>query len=136
VSFSVRLTRQALVDLLRIEALRVELAVEHGDFDLPLCTVDAIRREVQILETNPYTRCRLGRNRLERGLVIPFGVRAAGPCSRSSALAKLRSPRCATSAKATPTDRGRRRRYSSGYGRSSGVSSAIVRYQSQPRPGG
>jgi plasmid stabilization system protein ParE len=73
VTFSVRLTRQALEDLQRIEQYLIELALEHGDFDLPLRATDAIRREMRILETNPYTCRKVGNNALERELVIPFG---------------------------------------------------------------
>lgn len=72
-SFSVRLTRQALEDLQRIEDFLVELALEHGDFELPLRAADAIRRELRILETNPYTCRKAGGSPLERELLIPFG---------------------------------------------------------------
>jgi plasmid stabilization system protein ParE len=73
VSFSVRLTREALEDLQRLEEFLVEIALEHGDFDLPVRAVDAIRREMRILETNPYTCRKVGSNPLERELIIPFG---------------------------------------------------------------
>jgi plasmid stabilization system protein ParE len=73
VSFSVRLTREALEDLQRLEAFLVEIALEHGDFDLPVRAVEAIRREMRILETNPYTCRKVGSNPLERELIIPFG---------------------------------------------------------------
>lgn len=72
--FSVRLTRGALEDLRRLEDFLVEQALEHGDFDLPARAVDAIRREMRILETNPYTCRKVGSNPLERELVIPFGA--------------------------------------------------------------
>lgn len=72
--FSVRLTRGALEDLRRLEDFLVEQALEHGDFDLPVRAVDAIRREMRILETNPYTCRKVGSNPLERELVIPFGA--------------------------------------------------------------
>ncbi|MBN8511325.1 MAG: type II toxin-antitoxin system RelE/ParE family toxin [Burkholderiales bacterium] len=72
-NFTVRFTRQALEDLQRIEEFLVELALEHGDFDLPLRATDASRRELRILETNPYTCRKVGSNPLERELVIPFG---------------------------------------------------------------
>ena len=72
-SFSVRLTREALEDLQRLEEFLVEIAIQQGDFDLPLRAIDAIRREIRILETNPYTCRKAGRNPLERELVIPFG---------------------------------------------------------------
>lgn len=72
-SFSVRLTREALEDLQRLEEFLVELASQHGDYDLPVRAVEAIRRELRILETNPYTCRKAGSNPLERELVIPFG---------------------------------------------------------------
>ena len=72
-SFSVRLTREALDDLQRLEEFLVELASKHGDYDLPIRAVEAIRRELLILETNPYTCRKAGSNPLERELVIPFG---------------------------------------------------------------
>lgn len=72
-SFSVRLTREALEDLQRLEAFLVETAIQHGDFDLPLRALDAIQQEMRVLETNPYTCRKAGSNPLERELVIPFG---------------------------------------------------------------
>ncbi len=72
-SFTVRLTRDALADLLRLEDFLIELAIQHGDLDLPLRAIDAIQREMRILETNPYTCRKVGLNPLERELVIPFG---------------------------------------------------------------
>jgi plasmid stabilization system protein ParE len=73
VSFSLRLTREALEDLQRIEEFLVELALQRGDFDLPVRATDAIRHEMRILETNPYTCRKVGSNPLERELIIPFG---------------------------------------------------------------
>ena len=71
--FSVYLTREAQEDLQRLEDFVVEKALEHGDLDLPGRAVDAIRSEMRILETNPYT-CRMAHsNPLERELIIPFG---------------------------------------------------------------
>lgn len=72
-SFSVRLTREALKDLQRLEEFLIDIALEHGDFDLPVRAVDAIQREMRILETNPYTCRKAGSNPLERELIIPFG---------------------------------------------------------------
>jgi plasmid stabilization system protein ParE len=73
VKFSVRLTVAALEDLQRIEDFLVELALEHGDFDLPARALDAIQSEMRILKTNPYT-CRMAQdNPFERELIIPFG---------------------------------------------------------------
>jgi plasmid stabilization system protein ParE len=74
VSFTVHLTREAQEDLQRLEDFLVEMALEHGDFDLPGRAVEAIRNEMRILETNPYT-CRMAHdNPLERELIIPFGA--------------------------------------------------------------
>ncbi len=72
-SFKVSLTREALEDLERLEAFLVELAFRHRDFDLPLRAMDAIQREMRILQTNPYTCRRVGDTAQERELVIPFG---------------------------------------------------------------
>ena len=72
-SFKVSLTRGALEDLQRLEGFLVELALQHGDFDLPVRALDAIQRALRILETNPYTCRKVGDNPLERELVIPFG---------------------------------------------------------------
>lgn len=72
-SFVVRLTREALDDLGRLEELLVEQALQHGDFELPARAHDAIRREMRILETNPCTCRKAGDNPFERELVIPFG---------------------------------------------------------------
>ena len=72
-TFSVRLTREALEDLQRLEEFLVEQALEHGDFDLPVRAVHAIQHEMRILATNPYTCRKAGSNPLERELVIPFG---------------------------------------------------------------
>ena len=71
--YSVRLTREALEDLERLEQFLVELASKHGDYDLPVRAIEAIRREFRILETNPYTCRKADSNPLERELVIPFG---------------------------------------------------------------
>ena len=71
--FTVRLTREALEDLERLEEFLIDMALRHGDFELPMRAVDAIRHELQILETNPYTCRKVGHNPLERELIIPFG---------------------------------------------------------------
>ena len=73
-SYTVLLTDEALEDLQRIEQFLIELALQHGDFDLPLRAVQAISREMRILETNPYTCRKAARNSVERELVIPFGT--------------------------------------------------------------
>lgn len=70
----VRLTREALEDLQRLEAFLLEAALKHGDWELPDRALLAIRREFRILESNPFT-CRIAfDDRLERELVIPFGA--------------------------------------------------------------
>lgn len=73
-SFAVRLTRGALEGLRQLENFLTEQALERGDFDLPVRAVDAIRRALRVLETNPYTCRKVGSNPLERELVIPFGA--------------------------------------------------------------
>jgi hypothetical protein len=74
VRYRVILTAEAREDLLRLEDFLVEIAVEHGDFDLPARALDAIRLEFGILERNPFT-CRMADNKpYERELVIPFGT--------------------------------------------------------------
>jgi plasmid stabilization system protein ParE len=70
VSFKVSLTREALEDLERLEAFLVELAFRHRDFDLPLRAMDAIQREMRILQTNPYTCRRVGDTAQERELAL------------------------------------------------------------------
>ena len=72
-TWTVLLTREALEDLQRLEDFLVEVALEQGDFDLPGLAVDAIRNEMRVLETNPYTCRKVGSNPLERELLIPFG---------------------------------------------------------------
>ena len=72
--YTVLLTDEALEDLQRIERFLIELALQHGDYDLPVRAVQAISREIRILETNPYTCRKAGSNAMERELVIPFGT--------------------------------------------------------------
>ena len=72
-SFLVLLTREAREDLQRLEEFLTENALEHGDFELPMRAVDAIHREMRVLETNPYTCRKVGTNPLERELIIPSG---------------------------------------------------------------
>ena len=73
-SYTVRLTNEALHDLQRLEDFLVEAALTHGDFGLPERALAAIRNEFAILERNPFT-CRIAfDDRLERELVIPFGA--------------------------------------------------------------
>jgi hypothetical protein len=73
VRYTVRLTAGARDDLQRLEDFLVERAIESGDFDLPGRAMDAIRHELRILHTNPFT-CRIAEdNPFERELVIPFG---------------------------------------------------------------
>ena len=67
-------TREALKDLERLEDVLVDLALKHGDFDLPARAVAAIRGELRILERNPFTCRPADGDPLERELVIPFGT--------------------------------------------------------------
>lgn len=72
-SFRVRLTRQALEDLLRLEDFLIEQALVFGDADLPAPALRAIHLQLRLLLTNPYTCRKPSRNPMERELVIPFG---------------------------------------------------------------
>jgi len=73
VTYTVLLTREAREDLQRLEDFLVDMALEQGDFELPRRAVDAIRNEMRVLETNPYTCRKVSSNPLERELIIPFG---------------------------------------------------------------
>ena len=71
--YSVVLTEEAQDDLRRLEDFLVEQALEHSDLDLPERAVRAIRTQMRILRTNPFT-CRMAEgNPYERELIIPFG---------------------------------------------------------------
>jgi plasmid stabilization system protein ParE len=72
VTYSVRLTAEALEDLQRIEDFLVEAALRHGDPDLPRRAVAAIHEEMRILRTNPFTCRKAGVDSPERELIIPF----------------------------------------------------------------
>lgn len=72
-TFTVLLTREARDDLRRLEAFLERVAVDSGDFDLPLRAVDAIQAEFALLERNPFTCRRVSEDPFERELVIPFG---------------------------------------------------------------
>ena len=72
-TYTVFLTREAREDLRRLEDFLVEMALQHGDLDLPARAVDAIRNEMRVLETNPYTCRKVSSNPFERELIIPFG---------------------------------------------------------------
>ena len=72
-TYTVFLTREAREDLRRLEDFLVEMALRHGDFDIPARAVDAIRNEMRVLETNPYTCRKVSSNPFERELIIPFG---------------------------------------------------------------
>ncbi len=71
--YRVALTAGALEDLQRIEDSLVDLALRHGDFDLPGRAVQAIRDEFRVLARNPYTCRKTGLDPHERELIIPFG---------------------------------------------------------------
>ena len=72
-TYAVVLTPRARDDLLRLRDFLVELALVHGDFNLPDRAVAAIRKELRVLETNPYTCRKVGSHSRERELIIPFG---------------------------------------------------------------
>ena len=72
-SYIVRLTAEALDDLRPIEDFLFEMSLEHGDDDLPRRAVAAIRDQLRILSTNPFTCRKAGNDPHERELVIPFG---------------------------------------------------------------
>ncbi len=72
-SYTVSLTREALEDLQRLEDCLVETALEKGDLDLPTRALDAIRQEMRVLTSNPFTCRKVSGNPLERELIIPFG---------------------------------------------------------------
>ena len=72
-TYTAVLTREARDDLLRLEDFLVEMALEHGDFDLPRRAVQAIDNEMRVLATNPYTCRKVSSNPRERELIIPFG---------------------------------------------------------------
>lgn len=73
-TYIVRLTREAVEDLQRLEAFLIDAAFARGDWHLPGRAMTAIRTEFRILESNPFT-CRIAfDDRLERELVIPFGA--------------------------------------------------------------
>ena len=71
-SYAVSLTAEGLADLQRLEDFLIDLALQHGDFDLPARAMDAIQEEFRVLQRNPFT-CRMAAgDPLERELVIPF----------------------------------------------------------------
>lgn len=72
-TYTVVLTPEARDDLLRLEDFLIELALAHGDVHLPGRALLAIRHEMRVLQTNPYTCRQVGSNPRERELVIPFG---------------------------------------------------------------
>ena len=72
-TYTVLFTREAREDLQRLEDFLVEMALVQGDFDLPGRAVQAIRGEMRVLETNPYTCRKVGSDPRERELIIPFG---------------------------------------------------------------
>ena len=72
-SYEVFVSEEALDDLRRLEDFLIEQALAHGDWSLPERAMAAIRHELRILRTNPFT-CRMAAdNPYERELVIPFG---------------------------------------------------------------
>ena len=72
-TYTAVLTREARDELLRLEDFLVEMALELGDFDLPGRAVQAIRNEMRVLATNPYTCRKVSSDPRERELIIPSG---------------------------------------------------------------
>lgn len=73
-SYRVSLTAEAMADLQRLEDFLIDMALQHGQFDLPGRAMDAIEEEFRVLQRNPFT-CRMAaQDPLERELVIPFGT--------------------------------------------------------------
>lgn len=71
-SFSVRFTEEALIDLERLYAFLLQR--DGGNIDLAGRALDAIRLAIVFLETSPFS-CRKAepRNAFLRELIIPFG---------------------------------------------------------------
>lgn len=74
-TYSVRLTREAEADLLRLFDFLIEreLASETGDLDLAARALDAIQAGLRLLERFPFTCRKAGGGPFLRELVIPFG---------------------------------------------------------------
>ena len=74
-SFRVRLTREAQVDLERLfdHVLERELAREGGDLTLAERALDAIRAGFATLESSPFTCRKAGSSPFLRELIVPFG---------------------------------------------------------------
>lgn len=74
-SFTVRLTREADVDLARLFdfVLERELARDGGDLSIPEQALAALRAGIATLASSPFTCRKSGQNPLLRELVIPFG---------------------------------------------------------------
>jgi len=75
VSYTVRLTREADVDLERLFDFILErgLSREVGDLSLPEQALAALRAGIATLASSPFTCRKSGQNPLLRELVIPFG---------------------------------------------------------------
>lgn len=101
--FAVNLTKEAVEDLQRLEDFLIEVASKHADWELPARAMDAIRRELGVLESNPFT-CRIALDdRLERELVIPFGASGYVALFRIVSDQEVVVSAIATSAKMTST---------------------------------
>lgn len=74
-SYTVRLTREADVDLERLFDFILErgLSREVGDLSLPEQALAALRAGIATLASSPFTCRKSGQNPLLRELVIPFG---------------------------------------------------------------
>ena len=73
-SFTVRLTREAEQDLVRLFDFVLERELERdGDFDLAEQAITAIRHGFASLSRSPFTCRKAADNAFLRELVIPFG---------------------------------------------------------------
>ena len=74
-SFTVRLTRDAEADLVRLFdfALERDLAGDGGDLTLAEQAMASLRAGIATLKTSPFTCRKAGQSPFLRELIIPFG---------------------------------------------------------------
>lgn len=73
-SFTVRLTREAEADLLRLFDFVLERELERGgQLELAEQAIEAIRAGLETLRTSPFTCRKVGSSPFLRELIIPFG---------------------------------------------------------------
>jgi plasmid stabilization system protein ParE len=75
VTFAVRLTRDAELDLDRLFDFLIEreLARDGGDLGLPEQAMGALRAGIATLKSSPFTCRKAGHSPFLRELIIPFG---------------------------------------------------------------